>query len=146
MSTPITDVPLFARVKWTHYARGSYTSTRHRGKVARKTAATVWVVPDTLLGTGRDVSFRASRSIGTVDIDILSAHELALEAWARCHPSTGIVRLRAGLGEELYEVHARLTVDTYTFERVKLEPLEYLHRLRFEADELYAWLARRPEP
>ena len=132
MSTPITQIEPERRVEW------CFHRITYRGAVARATASTVWVKPD----QGGDlVTFRKD-SRGLVALDVLTPHQLALEAWIKARPRTKCVDVSAGLGGDLEGGQLYVYVHTEALRKATTE--EALALMTREAQRLTTWLAARP--
>lgn len=138
MPEPIDTFEPGRRVSWS-VRSGSWHTIGYRGRVERKTDATVWVQPDR---GGDPKTFRANRG-GFVDLHVLTPHELALEEWVRGQPTTKVVSLSGGMGEDLTgKVHVRLDAAGLR----DLAPADALALLADETARVTRWLAERPTP
>lgn len=129
------------RVTWT-VRSGSFSSHTYRGVVTQVTPASVVVVEDRNKGVHRFRARRGAHVQGMVDLQILTPHQLALEAWANEMPSTKFITVvaqrlggRVDWGDDL-----TLAVTQCG----KLPPIGYLTDLVIDGAKIEAWLGRRP--
>jgi hypothetical protein len=133
MSTDLSDLVIGQRVEWME-SHGAWSRYHRRGTVSRLTAATAFVLPDRAAGAER---FRAGRN-GTVDLRVLTPHDLAVEAWEATKPRTTLVRVY------LDDRKWRVRLNERDAPPADATPDEVLARVADECTALRAWLATRP--